>query len=74
MCVFSVSIYYEGILFLKLTPIYQKDIYYFLVVMKQQKCAGGSSDVEKSVVGYFYNIYYFLVLMKQQKYCTSILI
>lgn len=34
MCMFSVSTYYEGILFLKLKPICQRDVYHLLVLMK----------------------------------------
>lgn len=34
---FSVSTYYDGILFLKLKPICQRDIYHFLVLMKVEQ-------------------------------------
>lgn len=56
-------------MFLKLKPICH--IYYFLVLMKQQKCACGSSDVEKRLVGNFHQDSNIFPEWSQGRQCVS---
>lgn len=75
MCMFSVSTYHEGILFLKLNPIYQRNICNILVLMKgrnKKKGACGSSYVEKSVIGNFHRGSNIFPELSRERQCVSI--